>query len=238
MTSWQSINVAESSACSPRSVRRVVDLLEQLQELTLAMNSCGDRRQRQTTTMMRLMKQERWITRIITAFTSHRVHSLHNTTTHAKFIHRITHTIFTARRYALRDLSHRNSVRPSVRLLVDCVHTVRLILIGKHALTFDWCHFWWPRSTFEGHFSLVCHFHVPRPFQQSLACFRVARSPSNSWASCWIGKGRKRYGSLLLLLLLLPYLRKKIPKALLIRNRSDFRLQTFVTIFSICCLRF
>jgi len=24
----------------------------------------------------------------------------------------------------------------------------------------------------------------PRPFQQSLACFRVARSPSNSWASC------------------------------------------------------
>jgi len=25
----------------------------------------------------------------------------------------------------------------------------------------------------------------PRPFQQSLACFRVARSPSNSWASCF-----------------------------------------------------
>ena len=24
----------------------------------------------------------------------------------------------------------------------------------------------------------------PRPLQQSLACFRVARSPSNSWASC------------------------------------------------------
>ena len=24
----------------------------------------------------------------------------------------------------------------------------------------------------------------PRPFQQPLACFRVARSPSNSWASC------------------------------------------------------
>jgi len=24
----------------------------------------------------------------------------------------------------------------------------------------------------------------PRPFQQSLACFRVAQSPSNSWASC------------------------------------------------------
>ena len=24
----------------------------------------------------------------------------------------------------------------------------------------------------------------PRPFQESLACFRVARSPSNSWASC------------------------------------------------------
>ena len=26
----------------------------------------------------------------------------------------------------------------------------------------------------------------PRPFQLSLACFRVARSPSNSWASCII----------------------------------------------------
>jgi len=25
--------------------------------------------------------------------------------------------------------------------------------------TFDWCHFWWPWSTFEGHFSLGCHFH-------------------------------------------------------------------------------
>ena len=25
----------------------------------------------------------------------------------------------------------------------------------------------------------------PRPFQQSLACFRVSRSPSNSWASCF-----------------------------------------------------
>ena len=25
----------------------------------------------------------------------------------------------------------------------------------------------------------------PRPFQQSLACFRVTRSPSNSWASCY-----------------------------------------------------
>ena len=41
-------------------------------------------------------------------------------------------TIFTARRYALRGLSHRNYVRPSVcpsvRLsvtLVDCVHMVR-----------------------------------------------------------------------------------------------------------------
>jgi len=28
----------------------------------------------------------------------------------------------------------------------------------------------------------------PRPLQQSLACFRVARSPSNSWASCYFSK--------------------------------------------------
>jgi len=33
-------------------------------------------------------------------------------------------------------------------------------LIGNHTLAFDWCHFWWPWSTFEGHFSLGCHFHV------------------------------------------------------------------------------
>ena len=24
-------------------------------------------------------------------------------------------------------------------------------LIGNHTLAFDWCHFWWPWSTFEGH---------------------------------------------------------------------------------------
>jgi len=33
-------------------------------------------------------------------------------------------------------------------------------LIGNHTLAFDWCHFWWPWSTFESHFSLGCHFHV------------------------------------------------------------------------------
>jgi len=34
------------------------------------------------------------------------------------------------------------------------------LLIGNHTLAFDWCHFWWPWSTFEGLFSLGCHFHV------------------------------------------------------------------------------
>ena len=33
-------------------------------------------------------------------------------------------------------------------------------LIGNHTLAFDWCHFWWPWSTCEGHFSLGCHFHI------------------------------------------------------------------------------
>jgi len=33
-------------------------------------------------------------------------------------------------------------------------------LIGNHTLAFNWCHFWWSWSTFEGHFSLGCHFHV------------------------------------------------------------------------------
>jgi len=34
------------------------------------------------------------------------------------------------------------------------------VLIGNHTLAFDWCHFWRPWSTFEGHFSIGCHFHV------------------------------------------------------------------------------
>jgi len=33
-------------------------------------------------------------------------------------------------------------------------------LIGSHTLAFNWCHFWWPWSIFEGPFSLGCHFHV------------------------------------------------------------------------------
>jgi len=33
-------------------------------------------------------------------------------------------------------------------------------LIGNHTRAFDWCHFWWPWSTFQSHFSLGCHFHV------------------------------------------------------------------------------
>ena len=34
------------------------------------------------------------------------------------------------------------------------------VLTWHHTLAFDWCHFWWPWSTFEGHFSLGCHFNV------------------------------------------------------------------------------
>jgi len=34
------------------------------------------------------------------------------------------------------------------------------LLIGNHTLALDWYHFWWPWSTFEGHFSLGCHFRV------------------------------------------------------------------------------
>jgi len=33
--------------------------------------------------------------------------------------------------------------------------------------------------------SLQPNLSFPRPFQLSLACFRVARYPSNSWASCY-----------------------------------------------------
>jgi len=32
------------------------------------------------------------------------------------------------------------------------------LLVGNHTLAFDWCHFWWPWRTFEGHFSPGCHF--------------------------------------------------------------------------------
>jgi len=34
--------------------------------------------------------------------------------------------------------------------------------------------------------SFQSRLSFPRPFQQSLSCFRVARSPSNSWASCYL----------------------------------------------------
>jgi len=34
------------------------------------------------------------------------------------------------------------------------------LLIANHTLALDWCYFWWPWSTFEGHFSLSCHFRV------------------------------------------------------------------------------
>jgi len=33
-------------------------------------------------------------------------------------------------------------------------------LIGNNTLAFDWCHFWWPWSTFWRSFNLGCHFHV------------------------------------------------------------------------------
>jgi len=34
-------------------------------------------------------------------------------------------------------------------------------LIGNHKLAFDWCHVWWPWSTFEGHF----HVHFSNLWQ-------------------------------------------------------------------------
>ena len=46
-----------------------------------------------------------------------------------------------------------------IKFLKNGVRYGRL-LIGNRTLAFDWCHFWWPWSTFEGHFSLGCHFHV------------------------------------------------------------------------------
>jgi len=55
-------------------------------------------------------------------------------------------------------------------------------LLGNHTLAFDWCHFWWPLGTFEGHFSLGCHFHID--FSAIFGRLGVAWSPSNSWASC------------------------------------------------------
>jgi len=52
-------------------------------------------------------------------------------------------------------------------------------VIGNDTLAFDWCHFWWPWSTFEGHFSLSCHFHVNFSNRRSTG-FHVARSLNNS----------------------------------------------------------
>jgi len=56
-------------------------------------------------------------------------------------------------------------------------------LIGNHTLAFDWCHFLMTSKYIWR--SLQPKLSFPRPFQLSLACFRIARSPSNSWASCY-----------------------------------------------------
>ena len=51
-----------------------------------------------------------------------------------------------------------------IKFLINCAlygKSYYRVLIGNHTLAaFDWCHFWWPWSTFEGHFSLGCHFCV------------------------------------------------------------------------------
>ena len=54
-------------------------------------------------------------------------------------------------------------------------------LIGNHTLAFN-CPLLMTLKYMWRSFQPRLSF--PRPFQQSLACFRVARSPSNSWASC------------------------------------------------------
>jgi len=60
-------------------------------------------------------------------------------------------------------------------------------LIGNHTLAFDWCHV----DDLEVHLKVIQpRLSFPRLFQLSLACFRVARSPSNSWAFCYIPRDK------------------------------------------------
>jgi len=50
-----------------------------------------------------------------------------------------------------------------IKFLVNCAlygKSCYRVLIGNHTLAFDWCHVWRSWSTFEGYFSLGCHFHV------------------------------------------------------------------------------
>ena len=50
-----------------------------------------------------------------------------------------------------------------MKFLVNCAWYCKSyyrLIIGNHTLAFDWCHFWWPWSTFEGNFSLCCHLRV------------------------------------------------------------------------------
>jgi len=47
-----------------------------------------------------------------------------------------------------------------LKTVCDTAKSYYRLLIGNRTLVFDWCHVWWPWSTFEGHFSLGCHFHV------------------------------------------------------------------------------
>ena len=52
------------------------------------------------------------------------------------------------------------------------------LVIGNHTLAFDWCHFWWPWSTFEDHFSLGCHFHVHVDFSNPWHAFALHGLPA------------------------------------------------------------
>jgi len=58
---------------------------------------------------------------------------------------------------------------------VHCLPNILHTWPVGHTTDFTWydCQWLQPRLSF------------PRPFQQSLSCFRVARSLSNSWASCY-----------------------------------------------------
>jgi len=64
----------------------------------------------------------------------------------------------------------------------------------------------------------------PRPFQQSLACSRIARSPSNSWASCTLWILSTTYYELL-----------NVTHATRARFRS---VETFIQFFAVCGPKF
>ena len=99
--------------------------------------------------------------------------------------------MFTVRHHALRSLSYHNCVRLSVcqshSWTVSTWFDLQSWLQSSNRKSYTSFRLVPLLMTLKYSFrSFLPRLSFPRPFQQSSASFRVARSPSNSWASCML----------------------------------------------------